>query len=166
MAEEQFAGGCFCGAVRFSMRSRPMFIHACHCRDCRRQSGGPFVINGLIETDRITVLKGAPACRTLATDSGHPHDLSFCADCGTALWSDYGRRGWMLFVRMATLDAPESFVPDVHIYTATKLPWLPLPAGARSFSHYYDMNAEWPAESTERRRAARSRAAAGRQGNG
>ena len=44
MTDETFEGGCFCGAVRFAMRGRPMFIHACHCKDCRRQSGGPFVI--------------------------------------------------------------------------------------------------------------------------
>ena len=159
MTDETFEGGCFCGAVRFAMRGRPMFIHACHCKDCRRQSGGPFVINGLIEADRISLSEGAPACRTLATDSGYPHDLFVCADCGSPLWSDYGRRGWMLFVRLAALDAPERFTPDVHIYTVSKLPWVPLPSGARTFPHYYDMNAEWPAESTERRRSARARAA-------
>ncbi|MBB4121971.1 GFA family protein [Martelella radicis] len=156
MTEEVFEGGCFCGAVRFAMHGRPMVVHACHCKDCQRQSGGPFVINGLIEADGIRLAKGKPACRTLATDSGYPHDVYFCADCGSALWSDYGRRGWMLFLRIATLDAPESFVPDVHIYTVSKLPWLPLPDGVPSFEHYYDMKTGWSADSLARRRKARA----------
>ena len=33
-----------------------MFVHCCHCRDCQRQTGSAFVINALIETDRIALL--------------------------------------------------------------------------------------------------------------
>ncbi|WP_176086346.1 GFA family protein [Martelella sp. HB161492] len=162
MAETVFEGGCFCGAVRFRMHGRPMFVHACHCKDCQRQTGGPFVVNGLIEADRLAVTQGSPQITTLPTDSGYPHDVVRCSDCGTALWSDYGRRGWMAFIRIATLDEPGSFQPDVHIYTRSKLPWLPLPAAARSFAEYYDMKQEWPPESLARREAARHKAGAKR----
>ena len=57
---ERFEGGCFCGAVRYALTSRPMFTHCCHCRDCQRQTGGAFAINALIETDRIEGLAGEP----------------------------------------------------------------------------------------------------------
>ena len=158
MADEIFEGGCFCGAVRFQMRGRPMFIHACHCRDCQRQTGGPFAINGLIEADALTVTRGTAEVRSLPTDSGRPHDVAVCGQCGAALHSDYGRRDWLRFVRIMALDEAARFQPDVHIFTRTKLPWLPLPEGARVFEAYYDMMAEWPAESLARR----SRASAGR----
>ena len=53
-------GGCACGTVRYRLESAPMFVHCCHCRDCQRQTGSAFVLNALIETDRITLLAGAP----------------------------------------------------------------------------------------------------------
>src|SRR5918999_1187460 len=48
-------GGCACGAVRYRLTSEPMFVHCCHCRDCQRQTGSAFVINALIETDRMAL---------------------------------------------------------------------------------------------------------------
>ena len=151
---DTFDGHCACGAVRFRLTSRPMFVHCCHCHDCQRQTGSAFVLNALIETDRIEILSGAPEPVPVPTDSGRPHDVYRCPTCQTALWSDYGRRAALRFVRTGTLEAPSALPPDVHIYTRSKLPWVVLPEGAKVFAEYYDMKAEWPAESLARRRAA------------
>lgn len=149
---EGLTGGCACGAVRYRLASGPMFVHCCHCRDCQRQTGGAFAINALIETDRIALNGGALAVATMPTDSGRPHDLHRCAACGITLWSDYGRRRVMSFLRVATLDDPTALEPDVHIFTRTRLPWVEV-TGAPSFEVYYDMQALWPAASLARRRA-------------
>ena len=146
-------GGCACGRVRYRLKSKPMFVHCCHCRDCQRQTGSAFVINALVETDRIEVLSGAPEPIPVPTDSGRPHDIYRCAECKTALWSDYGRRPAIRFVRVGTLDDASALVPDVHIYTRSKLPWVALPAGVPAFDVYYDMKTLWPAKSLARRRA-------------
>ena len=53
-----FEGGCACGRMRYRLESKPMFVHCCHCRDCQRQTGSAFVINALIETDRVKKLSG------------------------------------------------------------------------------------------------------------
>ncbi len=37
-----------------------MFVHCCHCTLCQRQTGSAFVINAIIETDRIELLGAAP----------------------------------------------------------------------------------------------------------
>jgi hypothetical protein len=148
-----FAGGCACGAVRYRMESAPMFVHCCHCRDCQRQTGSAFVLNALIEADRVTLLSGVPEPISMPTDSGRPHDVYRCPACQTAVWSDYGRRRVMLFVRVGTLDAPEALEPDVHIFTRSKLPWVGLPAGARAYEVYYNTAKLWPAESLARRQA-------------
>jgi hypothetical protein len=131
-----------------------MFVHCCHCRDCQRQAGSAFVVNGLIETDRIEVLSGSLDAVALPTESGRPHDVYRCTTCGTALWSDYGRRPYLRFVRLCTLDVAPAHDPDVHIYTRSKLPWIELPAEARIFAEYYDMHSEWPAEALARRQTA------------
>jgi hypothetical protein len=150
---DTFEGQCACGAVRYRLASRPMFVHCCHCRDCQRQTGSAFVLNALIETDRIELLCGAPEFVSVPTDSGRPHDVYRCPVCLTALWSDYGRRPQLRFVRVGTLDRPEAMPPDVHIFTRSKLSWIGLPADVPAFEAYYGMKSLWPAESLERRKA-------------
>ena len=146
-------GGCACGAVRYRLRSAPMFVQCCHCRDCQVQTGGPFVVNGQIETDRIELLSGTPVPVRMPTESGRVHDVYRCPACQTALWSDYGGRPALRFLRMLTLDARETVVPDAHIFTRSKLPWVILPEGVPAFEVYYSMSKLWPAESLARRQA-------------
>ncbi|HUB14040.1 MAG TPA: GFA family protein [Acetobacteraceae bacterium] len=145
-------GGCACGAVRYRLGSAPMFVH---CRDCQRQVGSAFAINALIEADRHTVVSGETAPSLMPTDSGRPHAIFRCSACGTALWSEYGGRGSIRFVRVATLDDPAALAPDVHIYTRSKLPWVKLPDGVPAFAAYYEFRTLWPAASLDRRRALR-----------
>ena len=76
------------------------------------------------------------------------------------MWSDYGRRPYLRFVRVATLDAPHAIEPDAHIFTKSKAPWVRLPEGQRAFEIFYDMKAEWPPESMARRDAASASAKA------
>jgi hypothetical protein len=146
-------GGCACGAVRYRLGSAPMFVHCCHCRDCQRQTGSAFVLNALIETDRVAVLSGAPTPTAVPTDSGRPHQIFRCPTCQTAVWSEYGGVAALRFVRVGTLDDPPALKPDVHIYTRSKLPWVTLPEGVPAFEAYYDSKRLWPAASLERRRA-------------
>jgi hypothetical protein len=148
---ETFEGQCACGAVRYRLNSKPMFVNCCHCRDCQRQTGSAFVINAVIETDRITILAGEPDLVGAPTDSGRPHDIYRCPKCQTALWSDYGHRPVLRFVRVGTLDEPSALAPDAHIFTRSKLPWVGLPDDVPAFEVYYDMKTLWPAESLERR---------------
>jgi hypothetical protein len=146
-------GGCACGAVRYRLTSTPMFVHCCHCLDCQRQTGSAFVLNALIETDRIELLSGDPQPLAVPTDSGLPHRIFRCASCQVALWSEYGGRSALRFVRVGTLDTPAVLPPDVHIYTRSKVPWVNLPGGIPAFEAYYDSDQLWPAASLERRRA-------------
>ena len=146
-------GGCACGAVRYRLVGAPMFVHCCHCRDCQRQTGSAFVINALIETDRVVVLAGELRAVSMLTDSGRPHRIFRCPTCQTAMWSEYGGIETLRFVRVGTLDDPAAIPPNVHIYIRSKLPWVTLPEGAPSFEAYYDSKKLWPAASLERRRA-------------
>ncbi|MBV8103379.1 MAG: GFA family protein [Hyphomicrobiales bacterium] len=146
-------GGCACGEVRYRLRSKPMFVHCCHCRDCQRQTGSAFVLNALIEADRVELLSGGTDAVPVPTDSGRPHLIHRCPTCKTPVWSHYGGRQALSFVRVCALDDPSAFPPDVHIYTRTKLPWLTLPAEVPAFEEYYDSKKIWPPESLARRKA-------------
>lgn len=131
-----------------------MFVHCCHCKDCQRQTGSAFVLNALYEAERVVVLSGAPEPVTMPTDSGLPHDIYRCPKCRIAVWSTYGGRPQIRFVRVGTLDDTTALSPDVHIYIRSKLPWVTLPAGVPAFEAYYDSKKLWPADSLARRAAA------------
>ena len=151
--DQVLEGRCACSEVRYRLTSRPMFVHCCHCRDCQRQTGSAFVLNAIIETDRLEILSGAPEPASVPTDSGRPHDIYRCPTCRTAPWSDYDRRPRLRFVRVWTLDDPSALPPDVHIFTRSKLPWVALPASVPAFDIYYETEELWPPESLARRQA-------------
>jgi hypothetical protein len=146
-------GGCACGVVRYRLTSEPMFVHCCHCLNCQRQTGSAFVINLLIEADRVQLLSGEPAPVDVPRDDGSTQRIHRCPDCQVAVYSEYGRPE-VRFVRGGTLDEPSSVAPDVHIFTRSKLPWVTLPEDVPAVEVYYDSKALWPAESLERLRAA------------
>jgi hypothetical protein len=70
------------------------------------------------------------------------------------VWSHYAGAGDRVsFVRVGTLDEPDRFPPDIHIFTSSKQPWVVLPAGVPAVAEYYDRGKLWPAESLARRAA-------------
>jgi hypothetical protein len=155
-----YDGGCSCGAVRYRLKTTPMITHCCHCTDCQKQTGGAFAINALIETSNIEMLSGEPVVIDMPSPSGRGHEIHRCAKCEVALWSDYGRRPYLRFVRVSTLDEQHAIAPDVHIFVKSKVPWVRLPDDARAFDIFYDMKAEWPPEALARRDAASAQAKA------
>lgn len=155
---ETFEGGCSCGVVRYRLTSRPMFTNCCHCLDCQKQTGGAFAINAMIETARIEMLADEPAVIEMPSPSGRGHEIHRCPKCEVALWSNYGRRTWMRFVRVPTLDEPHAIKPDAHIFTRSKVPWVTLPDDTPAFEIYYDTSKQWPPESLARLAAASGKA--------
>jgi hypothetical protein len=145
-------GGCACGAVRYRLASDPLFVHCCHCLNCQRQTGSAFVVNLLIEADRVELLAGNPQPVDVPRDDGSSQRIFRCPACKVAIFSEYGRPE-VRFVRGGTLDEPSSVSPDVHIYTRSKLGWVTVPESVPAFEVYYDSKALWPAESLERLRA-------------
>ena len=144
-------GGCACGEVRYRLRAEPLFTHCCHCLNCQRQTGSAFVINLLIEIDRVELLSGEPVPVLVPRDEAgrHKQKIFRCPTCQVAVYSQYTRRS-VRFVRAGTLDDPSGVKPDVHIYTRSKLPWIELPDAVPAFNTYYDMKKLWPAASLER----------------
>jgi hypothetical protein len=149
-------GGCSCGEVRYRLTSDPLFVHCCHCLNCQRQTGSAFVINLLIEADRVELLAGEPHAVDVPRDDGSTQRIYRCPTCEIAVFSEYGRPE-VRFVRGGTLDDPSSVEPDVHIYTRSKLPWVVLPRSVPAFDVYYDRKELWPAASQERLNAALGR---------
>ena len=147
-------GGCACGGIRYRMRHSPLFVHCCHCRWCQRETGAAFALNAMIETARVEVTKGAPAAVMIPSQSGAGQKIIRCPDCQVALWSHYGgAKDKVAFLRVGTLDNPDLLPPDIHIFLASKQPWVELPDATPAYDEYYDWRKEWSIEAQERRAA-------------
>jgi hypothetical protein len=157
--DDHHEGGCDCGAIRYRMHGNPLFVHCCHCRWCQRESGAAFAHNALLESDRVTRLGGAPELVLTPTASGKGQRIARCPACRLALWSHYAGGGALFsFIRVGTLDDPDRFPPDIHIFTASKQPWVILSAAVPVVPGYYDRRSHWPTSSLARRDAALGRA--------
>ena len=152
-------GGCACGAVRYRLTSEPLFVHCCHCLNCQRQTGSAFVVNVLIEADRVELLEGEPQPVAVPRSGGKKQKIWRCPTCQIAVFSQYTRRH-IRFVRAGTLDDPSTVTPDAHIFTRSKVPWVALPESTPAFEVYYDSRTLWPAASLERLDAMRASRAA------
>ena len=151
---QAFEGGCDCRTVRYRMTSAPLFVHCCHCRWCQRESGASFALNAMIESARVELTAGEPEVVPTPSESGKGQKIWRCPKCRIALWSNYAGAGDVVrFLRVGTLDDPDRFPPDIHIFTASKQPWVVLPPGVPAVPEYYDRNQYWPPESLERRKA-------------
>jgi hypothetical protein len=145
-------GGCTCRAVRYRLASAPLFVHCCHCRWCQRESGASFALNAMIETERVLRVDGQPETTDTPSASGRGQKIVRCPNCHVALWSHYAGAGTKIaFVRVGTLDEPDRLPPDIHIFTASKQPWVVLPPGTPAVEEYYDREQYWPQDSLRRR---------------
>jgi hypothetical protein len=159
------AGGCDCGAIRYRMETPPLVVHCCHCRWCQRETGASFALNAMIEADRVTLLCGEPEIVDTPSASGKGQKIARCPKCRIAVWSNYSGAGPSVrFVRVGTLDEPDHLPPDIHIFTASKQPWVVLPPGTPAVPEYYDRKRYWPPESLARRKALLDRIAAAQNG--
>jgi hypothetical protein len=131
-------GGCDCRKVRYRLVGAPIVVHCCHCSWCQRESGAAFALNAVIETDRVELLGEPPERIDTPSASGKGQAIFRCRDCKIAVWSHYAGAGdKAAFIRVGTLDQPAACPPDVHIFTASKQPWVVLPEGAEQYEVFY-----------------------------
>ena len=84
-------GGCAPGTVRYRLSSEPLFVHCCHCLNCKRQASSAFVINLLIDADRVEILAVAPQPVDVPRDDGGMQRIFRCPRCRVAVFSEYIR---------------------------------------------------------------------------
>ena len=82
-------GGCACRTIRYTLTASPLIVHACHCRDCQRLTGGPFVINIWIEKKFVETGPVLPKSFQLSGGSGNittsSSAISVGRPCGAAM---------------------------------------------------------------------------------
>jgi len=116
---ESREGGCLCGAIRYRVDGEPVARTLCHCRSCRRATGGVSVAWAVFPAGDVAFTKGAP--REFSSSPGI--HWGFCGECGSLVAYRRDSRPEHRDITTATLDAPDAFPPNVEIWTEQKIGW-------------------------------------------
>ncbi len=116
-------GGCYCGAVRYESTAEPLIMVKCHCRDCQKVSGGPYVPAVVFPLTAFRVTHGAVRRFGTQSDRGGHNVRGFCPECGSRLTGAENTERGVIAVVASSLDDPTIFVPKLDMYTADAQPW-------------------------------------------
>lgn len=118
-----YEGGCACGAVRFRVEAAPLGVRICHCRICQKAMGAPFL--AVASFPKAAVAVTGETARWRSSERLWRH---YCPQCGSRVTLeplDGDRLGFPL----ASLDDPAALHPEMHIWVASRVPWIVLDDG-------------------------------------
>jgi hypothetical protein len=119
---QSFTGSCACGAIRFECSAEPVAAFNCHCRDCQRVAGGPF-ITAIAVTAAAVKITGQPKYHTVKGESGNSMSRGFCSECGAQLIARSSGRSDMIGIHLTALDDPNRYEPTMDIWTSSAPKW-------------------------------------------
>ena len=111
-------GGCRCGAIRFTIAAEPHYTAICHCGDCRKASGAPFLAFVGFNRDDVT-FDGGEGKRY----GKHPIARTFCETCGAPIAYQDARLADRIFFNLGAMDEPERYEPTQQAYVPERLPF-------------------------------------------
>jgi len=124
----EIKGGCICGGTRYVVKREPSALVDCHCVDCRRSAGAPYVQWGSVPRWDLILTKGEPRKILYAN-----RIRSFAACCGTHLFFEDSKDSDTIDFTIASLDDPTPFAPTKAIFLEDKLPWVVINKSVPSF---------------------------------
>lgn len=120
------AGGCLCGAVRYSSTATPVIQAICHCRNCQRQAGSGWSMIVGVPAAALQVSGGVKTYHD-SGESGGAVRRQFCPTCGSPLFSHVESSPDLVFIKAGTLDDTSGFTPQVQVWTDSRQHWIDLP---------------------------------------
>lgn len=108
-------GSCNCGAVKFTLAQTPTDASACHCTQCRKQSGHYFASANLPK-EGVALAGGENLTWYQASEKVR---RGFCSKCGAWLFWEPLFRDWTS-VALGSLDGATGLNLERHIFVAHK----------------------------------------------
>ncbi len=108
-------GSCSCGAVRWEANGEMREVVACHCKQCRKQTGHYYAATNT-SNDSLTITGDDHLTWYQASESAK---RGFCKHCGSALfWKPHGRDYTSILA--GSIDGDSGLELKEHIFVADK----------------------------------------------
>lgn len=127
--EQNFSGGCACGAVRYEAGASVLMMN-CHCRDCQRASGSGYAPFVVVPKTSFQV-SGELRYYESAGGTGKPIRRGFCPTCGSPIVIEVDAVPGIVALLAGGLDAPGNHAPTMDIFTASAQPWDQMAPGTK-----------------------------------
>jgi hypothetical protein len=140
-------GGCFCGAVRYSLSGAPVLVYVCHCHNCQQTSGSACTLNILVPAAALT-FTGPVEIFTRTSKRGRETQHKACARCRTGFTGHDVARPDFAVLRAGTLDDASWAIPIAQTFVMSAIPWAVIPGveqvDPNDFS-YVNLSVAWRA---------------------
>jgi hypothetical protein len=123
-------GSCLCGAVSFDVSGPLHPPDACHCTQCRKQSGH-FWASTDVPRAALTI-RGAEQLTWFRSSA--KVQRGFCSTCGSALFWDPLQRDF-IGIAMGAFDKPTGTRLGMHIFVAEKGDYYDIADGLPQHPH-------------------------------
>jgi len=114
-------GSCLCGGVAYRITGALQPIQLCHCQQCRKAQGTPFVSNIPVLRSQFELLRGTDLLKEYSASEGKGR--VFCSHCGSPLYSHRFNDPTVIRLRAGTLDQNLASRPAFHAYTDSAANW-------------------------------------------
>jgi len=125
-------GSCQCGGITYSVATEPVFTYACHCYSCQKRTGSACSIGVVIAFDALT-LSGELTAWSRVSEQGVGNTRYSCADCGNIIYGLGDNSPAIAKLQAGTLNDSSEVIPEVHIWTQSKQPWVQLPTAVKQY---------------------------------
>ena len=116
-------GSCHCGKTGYEADINSDTVIICHCTDCQTVSGGPYRANVPVKIENFKP-RGQPKRYVKTADSGNKIALSFCADCGSALYSSLLEKPLVFNLRLGAVKQRAQLTPKAQYWCRSAMPWV------------------------------------------
>lgn len=119
----KITGGCHCGAITYEAEIDPSTVAICHCTDCQTLSGSAFRVVVPAKREAVKLLTGEPRTYVKTGESGRKRAQTFCATCGTPIYSADVTNPQMFTIRVGTAQQRANLPPKLQLWCRSALDW-------------------------------------------
>ncbi|MDX2465237.1 MAG: GFA family protein [Porticoccus sp.] len=115
-------GSCLCEEVKYEYDGLINEVAVCHCNQCKRAQGTPFVTNAPIELEKCKFTNDSGSLKTYFSSANKKR--VFCGSCGSPLYSQRTDMPETIRLRLGTVTEGHIPEPNYEIYCESKSDWF------------------------------------------